>query len=375
MAQVLIKRGFHAGREHCGHKFTLVRGLSNGVKGPFLMVDGTGVTGFPQRRFKIHVETHTDFVIEGEDAADYEISTSGRHAVLGPVFETPSPAEPETDEVINERINERFKVLHDMTQAAAKGIIKGLVVSGASGVGKSFEVQHALDRDSIMDKLSFNPDHPDQDERRIQVNDEGDHVFKPRYTFVKGHTSAVGLYKLLYEHNAAREVLVFDDTDSVLFDETSLNLIKVALDTTEKRIVHWATGSNRGDSAPNSFEFKGSVIFITNLNFEKIVAAGHSKLSPHLAAIMSRCLYLDLTIDTTREKLLRIDYVARECKMLERAGLSEEWAEQVLAFVHGNAPRFRELSLRKTLQVADIRKMDRSNWERIAELTMLRNTR
>lgn len=379
MAQVRIKSGIHAGKLVQDKTFNIVRGLSIGVRGPFLLVNGEGVLGFPQRNFKIFVSKPEDFEITGHDADQFKALPARRHSRetiagaaatvfvgAGNVFGDDEPETDETDDEIRDRLSERFEVLEQMTQAAARGTIKGLVVSGAPGVGKSFGVEYALNKDSLIDKLAFNPDCDDQDKRRVGRKGS----FKPRYKIIKGHMSAPALYRKLYEYSAAREVIAFDDCDSVLLDDTSLNLLKAALDTSAKREISWIN-SSRNDELPDTFEFKGSVIFITNINFERTIAKG-SKLGPHLEAIMSRCLYLDLTINTLREKLVRIDYVARDLKMLEKGGLSPEQAEEVMDFVHTNASRFRELSLRKVNQVADIRKMDR-NWRRVAELTVLKN--
>lgn len=391
MAQVLVRRGVHAGREHNDIMLTMVRGLSSGQNGLFITVDGTGVAGFPQRNFRMHVNGMDDFEVMGEDAHLFKPSTpglgSGMAGMMGassPLsnlshFTPEDPADTdESDEDITRRINERFEILGNMTHEIARGALKGLVVYGAPGTGKSHGVEYALQRDSLADKLAYDPNVPGNDpkrEERVWVNGEWKTSFKPRYKIIRGNITANGLYKTLFEYQDARDVLVFDDTDVVLQNEDCLTFLKVALDTTEKRILHWISTSNRSDALPNSFEFKGSVIFITNLNFERIIAANFSKLSPHLEAIMSRCLYLDLTIETTREKLLRINHVARECGMLKKAGLEDEQIEEVLEFTHANAARFRELSLRKVLQLADIRKMKYENWRRVAEVTVLKGAR
>lgn len=392
MAQVLVKRGIHGGYEHNDVMFTMVRGLSSGKSGLFITVDGTGVAGYPQRNFRMLVNSIDDYEVTGEDAHLFKAGMNG--SGMGGVLSAHSAASPlasqlshftpedtnadESDEDITKRINERFEILGNMTQEIANGALKGLVVYGAPGTGKSFGVEKALQRDSITDKLAYDPSSPGNDpkrEERIYVDGAWETKFKPRYKIIRGNITANGLYKTLFEYNSARDVLVFDDTDVVLQDENCLTFLKVALDTTEKRVLHWISTSNRSDALPNSFEFKGSVIFITNLNFERIIASNFSKLSPHLEAIMSRCLYLDLTIETTREKLLRIDHVARDCGMLAKAGLAAEQIEEVLQFTHDHATRFRELSLRKVLQLADIRKMKYDNWQRVAEVTVLKGVR
>ncbi len=389
MAQVLVKRGTHGGREHNDVVFNMVRGLSSGQSGLFITVDGTNVAGYPQRNFRMLVNSIDDYEVTGEDAHLFKagLNATGMagmmsaHAPAPPAmshFTPDEPASEESDEDITKRINERFEILGNMTQEIASGTIKGLVVYGAPGTGKSFGVERALQRDSITDKLAYDPTSPGNDPKReesVYVEGEWKKSFKPRYKIVRGNITANGLYKTLFEYQDARDVLVFDDTDVVLQEENCLTFLKVALDTTEKRILHWISTSNRSDALPNSFEFKGSVIFITNLNFERIIASNFSKLSPHLEAIMSRCLYLDLTIETIREKLLRINHVARDCGMLTKAGLDETQVEEVLQFTHDHAARFRELSLRKVLQLADIRKMKYDNWQRVAEVTVLKGTR
>lgn len=381
--KVLIKRGDYAGAVITDTEFELSRGLSMGQKGPFLTVNGTGVDGYLPRNFRVGVKSRADFELSDADADIFaprmreEFAKSGNPALLvfldeGDLIEQVEGSKAddvkETDQQIMDRISERFNILTNLTTDIARGNIKGLVVSGASGVGKSFEVEAALNRDSLLDKLSFNADAADQDQRRMTR----DKNFKARYNIVKGYSTASSLYMTLYEYSDPREVLVFDDCDSVLGDETSLNLLKAALDTSGKRMISWKSSSRNGTDAPNSFEFKGSVIFITNINFERIVEKGTARLAPHLEAIMSRCLYLDLTIDTVREKLVRIDHVARTLRMLEKEfKLEPAEVEEVLAWTHTHAKRFRELSLRKVGQLASLRKGQR-DWQRIADVTLLR---
>jgi hypothetical protein len=118
---------------------------------------------------------------------------------------------------------------------------------------------------------------------------------------------------------------------------------------------------------PNSFEFKGGAIFITNIKFDHVKS---KKLQDHLEALESRCHYLDLTIDTEREKLLRIKQVVTECGMLDSYDLSDEAKLDVVDFVDANKARMRELSLRTVLKVADLRKSFPMSWKQMAEVTV-----
>ena len=158
----------------------------------------------------------------------------------------------------------------------------------------------------------------------------------------------------------------------MLLDDLSLNILKAALDSGKKRMIHWNTDSRllRSEGVPNSFEFKGGAIFITNIKFEHVRS---KKLRDHLEALESRCHYLDLTIDTEREKLLRIKQVVEQAGMLDEYEL-EDWAKlEVVDFIVTNAKRMRELSLRMVLKVADIRIAMPTKWKAVVEVTCMRN--
>ena len=254
----------------------------------------------------------------------------------------------ETDEQIIERMRERFEILDDMTQASIDGVVRGMVVTGPPGVGKSFGVEAVLEKNSLFDKLAGN---------------------KLRFEVIKGASSAIGLYKVLYQNADKNNVLVLDDCDTVLYDETSLNLLKAALDSSKKRKLSWNTDSAllRREGIPDTFEFKGSVIFITNLKFDNV----RGKIKDHLDAIMSRCHYLDLTMDTTREKVLRCKQIVQDGMLNEYQFTKDEEAE-VMNFMVDNKDKMREISLRMVTKLADLKKSMASKWKRTAEVTCMR---
>ena len=192
-----------------------------------------------------------------------------------------------------------------------------------------------------------------------------------KYEVVKGAMSAIGLYKKLYEYSDKKCILVFDDCDSVLLDDLSLNILKAALDSSKKRTIHWNTDSRllRSEGVPNSFEFKGGAIFITNIKFDNVKS---KKLRDHLEALESRCHYLDLTIDTEREKMLRIRQVVRDCGMLDDYEFDDVAKDVLLDFIDTNQRKLRELSLRTVLKIADLKKSMPGNWRSVAEVTCMR---
>jgi hypothetical protein len=261
----------------------------------------------------------------------------------------------ETDEQIMDRLRDRFEILDDMTRAVKSGKVRAMIVTGPPGVGKSFGVEKVLAKHDVFATVA--------DDQKLK-----------KYEVVKGAMSAIGLYSKLYHYKDAKNIIVFDDCDSVLLDDLSLNILKAALDTSSKRMIHWNTDSNllRREGVPDSFEFKGGAIFITNIKFDHVKS---KKLRDHLEALESRCHYLDLTIDTEREKLLRIEQVVNECGMLDKYEFEPYQAMEVVDFVKDNVSKLRELSLRTVLKVADLKHGFPDKWKAVAEVTCMRNSR
>lgn len=257
----------------------------------------------------------------------------------------------ETDEEIIERMRVRFGILDDMTKAVKAGHVRAMIVSGPPGVGKSFGVEAVLSKHDVFANVA---------------NDSG----LKKYEIVKGAMSPIGLYKKLYQFADRKSIVVFDDCDSVLLDNDCLNMFKAALDSGSKRIINWNKESRflHQEGVPQSFEFKGGCIFITNIKFENVRS---KTLKGHLEALESRCHYLDLTIDTEREKMLRIKQIVGD-GMLNKYEFQEFEKDEVVDFIDVNKKKMRELSLRMVLKVADLRKSMPYSWQQVAQVTCMR---
>jgi hypothetical protein len=256
----------------------------------------------------------------------------------------------ETDAEILARLGERFEILDEMTQAVKSGDVRAMIVSGPPGVGKSYGVEHQLQKADLFNTLAEK---------------------KPKFEIVKGAMSALGLYAKLYEFADAGNVVVFDDCDSILMEDLSLNILKGALDSSERRFIAWNTDSRllRSEGIPDRFEFKGAAIFITNIKFEHVKS---KRLRDHLDALESRCHYIDLQMDTNREKILRIKQVVNDADMLARYEFEQIQKDEIVEFVEQNQDKLRELSLRMVLKLADLRKGFPKNWQSMAKTTCMK---
>ena len=256
----------------------------------------------------------------------------------------------ETDQEILARLAERFEILDEMTKAVKSGDVRAMIVSGPPGVGKSFGVEKVLQKADLFNTLAEK---------------------KPKFEVVKGAMSSIGLYSKLYEFSEKGNVVVFDDCDSILMEDLSLNILKGALDSSERRFISWNTDSRvlRSEGIPDRFEFKGAAIFITNIKFEHVKS---KRLRDHLDALESRCHYIDLQMDTAREKILRIRQVVKDCAMLERFEFTKAVEQELVEFVAENQDKLRELSLRMVLKLADLRKSFPNSWVAMAKTTCMK---
>ena len=315
-----------------GMEFPLVEAWKKGADlVGYITVDGSYQPGFPTRNIRVRCDENAFTLIDKSKAA--------------------KKAE-ETDEQIIERLRKRFDILESMTQATKEGTVRAMIVTGPPGVGKSFGVDKVLKKEDLFNTLGQK---------------------KPKYEFVKGAMSAIGLYCKLYEYADKGNVVVFDDCDSILLDDLSLNILKAALDSSAKRTIHWNTDSHklRAEGVPGSFDFKAGAIFITNIKFDHVKS---KKLQDHLAALESRCHYIDLQMDTEREKVLRIKQIVKD-GMLESYGFQNGEQEEVVSFIDTQKKKLRELSLRTVLKIADLRKSFPGNWKEMAEVTCMRTGR
>lgn len=340
---IKIKTGAYRTTDVSGQVFQLVEQYKFTAKGGYVTVKNGGkFPGFPEDiRIKVDGMSDYEFVSEAEFVE--QGNTPVQEAIALEVAQ-------ETDEQVIERIRQRFEILDEMATAATTGDIRAMIVSGPPGVGKSYGVERIVEKACLFDMVSG---------KRLRAE------------VVKGSATALGLYSTLYKYSDSNCVLVFDDCDSILVDDVALNLLKGALDSGKKRKISWLSDSNllRREGIPDSFNFNGSVIFITNLKFDQMKS---QKLRDHLDALQSRCHYLDLTLDTMRDKVLRIKQIAADGALFAEYNFEQAVQDEIIAFLEENKNKFREMSLRMAIKVADLRKSFPLKWKAMAEVTCMK---
>ena len=347
MSTIRIRSGKYRGAEIIDQEFKLVKGFQTSKKGNFVTVENNGMPLLTigkckaGKRLKILIT----------DINQIEFS-EGNPIVSDISVKTPVPVISETDDVAMDRIATRFAILDEMSAACVNGKIRAMIVSGPPGVGKSYGVEAQMHKATLFDNIIGN---------RI------------RYEVVKGAMTALGLYSQLYKFSDSKNVLIFDDCDSVFSDELSLNILKAALDSGKRRKICWNSDSSllRREGIPDTFDFNGSAIFITNLKFSNVKS---KKLQDHLEALQSRCHFLDLTINNQRDKMLRIKQVHRDTEggLFKDYQFDDNESQVIIDFMFENQTKLREISMRMCLKIADLVKISPDNWRNLAVSTCMK---
>ena len=236
-------------------------------------------------------------------------------------------------------INTRFGFVEKLVNMVAAGVQPSAVITGEGGLGKTYTVIKTLLANGLTD-LS--------DMAEFQVGA----VLNSRkcFTTVKGYSTAKGLYRTLFENS--KSVVVFDDCDAVLKDPVALNLLKSALDSYGRRVISW-NADMRDDDLPRSFEFTGSVIFISNLDQSKIDQA-----------IRSRSMMIDLSM-TTSQKIERMETIAESAEFLPEYDLTVK--RDALNLIRDLRDVAKEISLRTLISVTKIRAANPDDYRDLAE--------
>ena len=340
MSTVRILSGTYRNQPVVNQTFTLVKGFQTGKKGSWVTVKNEGHFPIAINEVKVNVNDISDIqFVDGEN--------------LNNTVEFKKPEVVESEVEAMDRIASRFSILDEMSAACIGGDIRAMIVSGPPGVGKSYGVERQMEKASLFDKIAGK---------------------RPRFEIVKGAMTALGLYAQLYRYSDSKNVLVFDDCDSVFADDLALNILKAALDSGKTRKICWNSDSRllREEGIPNQFQFNGSAIFITNLKFANLKS---KKLQDHLEALQSRCHFLDLTIDSERDKMLRIKQVHRDADggLFIDYNFEDVQADEILNFMWDNHTKLRELSLRMCLKIADLVKISPNNWRNLAASTCMKS--
>jgi hypothetical protein len=247
-----------------------------------------------------------------------------------------------SDSQILSDLKERFDILSLLTKGAVAKNIRAMVVTGAPGVGKTYTVENILGHSNVPHEI------------------------------VRGSLSAIHLYMLAYNFRKPGNVIVLDDADSIFNDEDALNILKALCDTSSTRKVSYMKEAPqlRENDIPQSYEFNGAMIFISNLDFQTFVDEGKNKYAQHFEALMSRSLYLDLRLHNRNELGVWVEHIAQSGRIFDREDVPNHLRSPILNFLKIHRDSLRELSIRTLMKLCGLAKDNPARWESIARVLL-----
>ena len=327
-----------------------VRQIPDGIKGANLggIFDTRGVVGIKQRaNTKIMFRNKKDYSLTIPEGMDIVLEKGKEVSHSNNTAYTYAETIPQkTDAELYAEIEEKFYILNLMSHASINNTVRSLVVSGSPGTGKSFGVMKLIEKKQKEDP-SF-----------VSV-------------VLKGSVSAIMLFSTLYECREKNSILVIDDCDAVVEDVETLNMVKAATDSSSKRFISYTKLSSylEEQGIPNTFEFCGSVIYLSNINFVKEIER-KSKIAPHITAFVSRSHYIDVSLETTREQLIRVLMVVGSEEFVIEHNVSKRQIEELISYIQENVDTFREVSIRLVIKMVDLIRSFPKDWKRIARVTL-----
>jgi hypothetical protein len=256
----------------------------------------------------------------------------------------------ETPEQRIARISERFSVMYMLAEGAVRRTIRSAIISGAAGVGKSFTVERVLNAAKDAGKVD-------------------------KVTIVRGNLTGFNLFRLMYENSSERDIILIDDADSIYDDEDAMNLLKAGLDTNHERWISWYADNSeiKADKLPKYFKYEGTMLFITNKDFQGIIDHTNNSMVPHMKALMSRSIYLDLMLHTMDDLLAWTTHMVVKHHILVQEGLSRTQEMEAVQWIEQHADRLRELSIRTVKKIGAFMRSHPDKWETLSRVTLLRD--
>jgi hypothetical protein len=238
-------------------------------------------------------------------------------------------------------LDARFKGVETFVKQVASGKFRSLIVNGHPGIGKTHSVTKFLEA-----------------------------YAKGNYTVLQGRVTLLSLYATLHAYKSRGKVVVLDDVDSVFSDVQGLNILKAVMDTTAKRQVHWLSTTGRLNTMglPENFIFNGGVILISNVGF----GGGSGKLVTHLNALKDRS-YCVPVADSGQDSLFKqICYMVLKRNLMTDLKVPKKDQMMLLEYIEKNKDQMNTVSLRTVVKLVEIFNADKSNWEEMANVGLLK---
>lgn len=287
------------------------------------------------------LEDGTTILIPNEDVIIGKPPPSVELVTTSPV--TPIEASKPTV-AAHQRVADLFAQLGSLVDLIITGGSPSLLVCGDAGIGKTYLCRHRLQASGLKEQVisadASDTKPPPGKKKKRKVKPKAD-----SYLFVKGYSSPMGLYQTL--HDNRESIIVFDDCDSVFKNAVSVNILKSALDSYDDRVISWASTATAKMGLDSRFEFKGMIIFLSNIPLAKLDNA-----------VKSRSFTIEMTL--SREELFHrmnevLGHIEPDIPMNERLDALNHLAH--------NIDTLGEFNMRTLIKAIRIRHSNHPAWK------------
>ena len=238
-------------------------------------------------------------------------------------------------------LERRYAIVESYIKELSNGQIHNLIINGPAGVGKTHAVETFLNQ-----------------------------YAKGSYKVVKGHMTPLSLYGNLFFQRDPNSILVLDDIDSVFKKIEGVNLLKAAMDTSSVRRINWESSSSlKGVGIPDSFEFKGKVILISNIGFSFV---RKNSISAHLDALKDRSFNIVVADNTKESCFKQVCFMVLKKDMLNTFNLKYEQHVELLDYLKEHITDIEKISLRTAIKLAQLMSISPTKWRDMADSGLLK---
>ena len=276
----------------------------------------------------------------------------------------------------HEYLDEHYDRMRRFIRMACTPTGKSLIVNGNAGMGKT-----EYTNDIVKEHAN---------EKKVQCEK------------VSGTLSSVMLFEKLYRTRKKHQVLIVDDTDKILEDTESLEVLKAALDSREDKEIDWAKYSTalKSRNVQTKFAYEGKIIIITNKMLRTAPDDNPTVAQQRVLPLMSRVNYFRAGLPDNGWKVEAIKMFAKEyqskqdkryvyklrCaddivlhpsdkKHLPKNAAGKKHGQQIVLnelvkFVERNKDDLREVSFRTVAKLVELRNQEPDYWESMAMADM-----
>lgn len=213
---------------------------------------------------------------------------------------------------------------------------------------------------------------------KTEITNEIVEVYAEAQPFsISGTISPVKLFGKFQDAKGKGSVLVIDDTDKILEDQESLEILKGVLDTQKDKIVSWDKYSTAISKANKVTEFiyEGRCIIITNKFIRTAPDQNPTIQQQRVLPVLSRCHYFKAGVPSNQWKMEAIkmhvdgydsefDDYHYELRCFK--GVSKTKQRSIVNWLDKNQDCVRELSFRVCARLVNLCNQEPDFWEEMA---------